>query len=71
MFEQIHPEHNIIRNYVKNFNKWYQNEERKIKQIASKNEQDEEIQFYMKQFKNATELIPRVDMETMIDTEYY
>ena len=30
MFEAISPENNIIRGYVKNFNKWYEHEKEKI-----------------------------------------
>ena len=37
MFDRIHPEHLIISNYIKNYNKWYQVEEKRLKERCERN----------------------------------
>ena len=61
-FEKIHPEHLVINNYIKNYNKWLEIEQDRILERGKRNEEDEEIKFYQGQFINATQLIPRMDM---------
>jgi len=70
-FEKIHPEHLVINNYIKNYNKWLEIEQDRILERGKRNEEDEEIKFYQSQFINATQLIPRMDMQTIIEEEYY
>ena len=54
LFEQITPENFIIRSYVKNFYKWFQHEENRIKKQVMKDEDNQELKFYQQQYTEAT-----------------
>ena len=54
MFEKIHPEHMIINNYVKNFNKWFDIEYGEIEKRCQEDRDTEEIYFYRRQFNEET-----------------
>jgi hypothetical protein len=46
MFEQISPEHMVISNYIKNFNKWYEIEYDNIMERCRDEKDMEELNFY-------------------------
>ena len=70
MFEKYHPEHMIINNYIRNFNKWFEVEYENIEKRCREEKNTEELDFYRRQFNEATILCNKKENDRIDEKEY-